>query len=68
MTPPDYLTFVVPRNTVYAGWRHSRGQYVVSIGEAAGEETAIKAAISDLKRQLAVIPMSSEASLDMLSD
>jgi cell division GTPase FtsZ len=44
------------------------GTAVVSIGEAAGEETAIKAAISDLKRQLAVIPMSSEASLDMLSD
>jgi cell division GTPase FtsZ len=44
------------------------GPAVVGIGEAASEETAIKAAISDLKRQLAVIPMSSEASLDMLSD
>jgi len=44
------------------------GTAVVSIGEAASEERAIKVAISDLKRQLAVIPMSSEASLDMLSD
>src|SRR4051812_2958410 len=44
------------------------GTAVVSIGGAASEERAIKVAISDLKRQLAVIPMSSEASLDMLSD
>jgi cell division GTPase FtsZ len=40
------------------------GTAVVGIGEAAGEGRAI----SDLKRQLAVIRMSSEASLDMLSD
>ena len=44
------------------------GIAVVGIGEAAGEGRAIKAAISDLKRQLAVIRISSEASLDMLSN
>src|SRR5690242_17115257 len=44
------------------------GTTVVGISEVAGEETAIKAAISDLKRQLVVIRMPSEASLDMLSD
>ena len=47
------------------------GRGVVGIGEAAGEGRAIKAAeaaISDLKRQLTVIRISCEASLDMLSD
>ena len=44
------------------------GIAVVGIGEAASEGRAIKAAISDLKRQLAVISISSEVSLDRLSN
>ena len=47
------------------------GRGVVGIGEAAGEGRAVRAAeaaISDLKRQLTVIRMSCEASLDMLAD
>jgi hypothetical protein len=47
------------------------GRGVVGIGEAAGEGRAIKAAeaaILDVKRQLAAVSTTSEASLDMLSD
>jgi len=47
------------------------GRAVVGIGEAAGEGRATRAAeaaISDLKRQLTVIRISCEASLDILSD
>jgi hypothetical protein len=47
------------------------GTAVVGIGEAAGEGRAVRAAeaaISDLKRQLTVIRMSCQASLDMLAD
>jgi cell division GTPase FtsZ len=45
------------------------GRGVVGIGEAAGEGRAIKAAeaaISDLKRQLATVSTTSEASLNTL--
>jgi cell division GTPase FtsZ len=45
------------------------GRGVVGIGEAAGEGRAIKAAeaaISDLKRQLAAVSTTSEASLNTL--
>src|SRR5687767_9839271 len=47
------------------------GRGVVGIGEAAGEGRAIKAAeaaISDLKRQLAAVSTTSEASLNTLLD
>jgi cell division GTPase FtsZ len=47
------------------------GRAVVGIGEAAGEGRAIKAAeaaISDLKRQLAAVSTTSEASLNTLLD
>jgi len=47
------------------------GRGVVGIGEAAGEGRAVRAAeaaILDVKRQLAAVSTTSEASLDMLSD
>jgi hypothetical protein len=47
------------------------GIAVVGIGEAAGEERAVRAAeaaILDVKRQLAAVSTTSEASLDTLSD
>ena len=47
------------------------GRAVVGIGEAAGEGRAVRAAeaaILDVKRQLAAVSTTSEASLDILSD
>jgi cell division GTPase FtsZ len=60
------LDFVDVSSVMRAG-----GRGVVGIGEAAGEGRAIKAseaAISDLKRQLAAVSTTSEASLNTLFD